>query len=186
MFRRSSGGLEEEKKSEKKKTIFFFLLFLCQSYNTTILICIGFFYDFFRFNSYDTHVRAHGTRVGFRRFVHSMELSSVNCSPRDQIVPDTCNGNNWANEQLDFNWQMQVSDGRVQNFFVIRKREIHAPADGYFFFGFFLRTFFRYGYKTIFFLLFISREFPYNNRWFFFLFLTVPADIQRIKGLFQE
>lgn len=45
----------------------------------------------------------------FRRFVRSMELSSVNCSPRDQIVPDSCNGNNWVNEQLDFNWQMQVS-----------------------------------------------------------------------------
>lgn len=60
--------------------------------------------------TYTRHTHCiHATHFGFCRLVHSMELSSVNCSPRDQIVPDTCNGSNWANEQLDFNWQMQVS-----------------------------------------------------------------------------
>lgn len=59
-------------------------------------------------NIHHKHRSLHAWHFGFRRFEHSMELSSVNCSPRDQIVPDSCNGNNWANEQLDFNWQMQV------------------------------------------------------------------------------
>jgi len=66
-------------------------------------------------------------RFGFRRFVRSMELSSVNCSPRDQIVPDSCNGNNWANEQLDFNWQMQVSHERaIRNNYTTRVAIIAA------------------------------------------------------------
>lgn len=88
---------------------FRFLILLSAFKNLKIL-------NFF-FQSFTTRTRAplhiHARHFGFRRFVHSMELSSVNCSPRDQIVPDSCNGNNWATEQLDFNWQMQVSHERI-------------------------------------------------------------------------